>query len=152
MRLGLSLLFLMLVCPPAHAEVVAMDERQLQHALKAGQPCCVIDGRNEASRSKHPLAEALPYGEGMRINPTAAVVVVADNDRQARKIAAALDVAYPGKRMIAVKGGIGAWEAALVAASRESAGGARQGFGFVIPRNTCESGTPLQHLRSAPAK
>lgn len=136
-----------LAVPGVRAEVLPMDQQQLQRALKAGQPCCVIDGRAQTNRGKHPLADALPYQEGMRIHPTADVVIVADSDRLARKIAAVLDAAYPGRRMIAVRGGVGVWEGALVAASREAAGGAPPGFGFVIPRNTCESGTPLQRLR-----
>lgn len=133
-----------------HAEVVPMDKRQLVNALKAGQPCCVIDGRGERSRKQQRLDDALPYRPGMQIHPTADVVIVADNDRLARKIATDLDAAYPGHRMIAVRGGVGAWEAALIAASREAASGAPPGagFGFVIPKNTCESGSPLQQLRS----
>jgi hypothetical protein len=131
---------------PAHADVVPMNKTQLQHALKAEAPCCVIDGRDASNRKKKPLSDALPYTPGMQINPTAAVVIVADNDRLAGKIAGEFDAAYPGKRIIAVQGGIGVWEAALVAASREAA--STPGFSFVIPKNTCESGTAIQQLRS----
>lgn len=106
----------------------------------------MIDGRGEASRRKQPLGDALPYVKGMKITPTAAVVVVADNDRLAKKIAGELDAAYPGKRIIAVQGGVGVWEAALMAASQAAA--SKPGFSFVIPKNTCESGTPLQQLKS----
>ncbi len=131
---------------PARADVTAMDRTQLQHALKLESPCCVIDGRAPARREKRRLADALPYAPDMKLNPTAAVVVVADNDRQAEKIARALGAAYPGKRIVAVRGGIAAWEAALVALSREAA--SSPGFGFVIPKNTCESGSAIQQLRS----
>jgi hypothetical protein len=133
-------------CLPASADVTMMDKTQLQHAMKLESPCCVIDGRAPASREKQPLADALPYTPGMKITPTAAIVVVGDNDRQADKIARELHASYPGKRVIAVKGGIGAWEATLVALSREAA--SKPGFSFVIPKNTCESGTAIQHLRS----
>lgn len=126
----------------AHADVSLMSKAQLVRALQEGQPCCVIDGRGEASRKKHPLGDALPYAKDMKIAPTSAVVVVADNDRLAKRIAARLDAAYPGKRIIAVQGGVGVWEAARVAASR--ADDNKPGIRFVIPRNTCESGTPIQ--------
>jgi hypothetical protein len=125
-----------------------MDKQQLHHALKAGPPCCVIDGRNQSSRKQRPLDDSLPYKEGMRINPTAAIVVIADSDSNAKQIATTLDAAYPGKRIFAVKGGVDVWEATLVELSRDAASGPPSGFGFVIPKNTCESGTPLQQLRS----
>lgn len=133
----------------AWADVTPMDKKQLHHALSANPPCCVIDGRSEDSRKKHPLEDALPYKAGLRINPTSAIVVVADNDAMAQQIAAALDATYPGKRILAVKGGVDTWEATQVELSREAASGPPSGIGFVIPKNTCESGSPLQQLRSA---
>lgn len=144
-KLATALLFCMLAVP-ARADVTVMDKAQLQHALKLESPCCVIDGRAPAHRGKRQLADALPYAPDLRIDPTAAVVVVADNDRQAEKIARTLGAAHPGKRIIAVKGGIAAWEAVQVALSREAA--SSPGFGFVIPKNTCESGSAIQQLRS----
>lgn len=143
------LVLLLLGLPPlAWADVTPMDDQQLHHALKDSPPCCVIDGRTAGNRKKHPLGDALPYKEGMRINPTAAVVVLADNDTAAQKIASTLDAAYPGKRILAVKGGVDAWEATLAQLSRDAASGPPGGISFVIPKNTCESGSPLQQLRS----
>ncbi len=135
----------------ALADVAVMDKLQLQFALKSTPPCCVLDGRREANRQKYPLAEALPYEKGIKINPTASVVVIADNDRLAREIAAAVAKDYPGKQIIAVKGGVRVWEAS-VAALAKAAGGAPSSFNFVIPKNTCEQGTPLQQLRSNATK
>lgn len=135
----------------ARADVALMDKMQLQFALKATPPCCVIDGRRPASRQKQPLAEALPYEKGLKINPTASVIVIADGDRQAKGIADALAQAYPGRQIIAVKGGVGVWEAVVAALAKSSAGGATS-YNFVIPKNTCESGTPLQQLRSNATK
>jgi hypothetical protein len=86
----------------------------------------------------------------MKITPTAAVVVVADNDRLAKKIAGELDAAYPGNRIIAVQGGAGVWDAALMVASQAAA--STPGFSFVIPKNTCESGTAIQQLKSGTTK
>lgn len=135
----------------ARADIELMDKMQLQFALKATPPCCVIDGRRPASRQKQPLAEALPYEKGLKINPTASVVVVADSDRIAREIAGELARDHPGKQIIAVKGGVGVWEAAVAALANASAGGATS-YNFVIPKNTCEHGTPLQQLRSNATK
>lgn len=146
-RLISRLLFVFLVGAGfARADVVPMAKPQLVHALQEGQPCCVIDGRSAGSRKKQPLTDAIAYRPGLKINPTAAVVVLADNDRQARKVAGELDAVYPGKRIIAVQGGIEVWEDALMAASQAAAG--TPSFSFVIPKNTCESGTPIQQLKS----
>ncbi|MFN3883781.1 MAG: hypothetical protein ACK4Q4_03350 [Rhodocyclaceae bacterium] len=133
----------------AHADIVPMNRKQLQHALQAGEPCCIIDGRSEANRKKHPI-DALPYTPGLQIKPTADVVVVADDDQTARKIATQLDAAYPGKRFLAVLGGVETLEGAQMDASRVAASSApaAAGISFVIPKNTCESGSPLQQLRS----
>lgn len=127
------------------ADVLPMAEPQLVHALKERQPCCVIDGRGENSRKKRPLSDAIPYRPDLKIEPTAAIVVIADNDNIAKRIAGELDAIYPGKRIIAVLGGIGTWETALVAASQTAA--STPSFSFVIPKNTCESGSAIQQLR-----
>lgn len=140
---------LIIACGLVWADVTPMDQKQLEHALKASPPCCVIDGRSADSRKKHPLDEAVIYRPDLRINPTAAIVVLADDDASAQKIATELDTRYPGKRVLSVKGGIETWEAVQVALSRAAASGAPPGaFSFVIPKNTCESGSPLQKLRS----
>jgi hypothetical protein len=123
-----------------------MAKSELVHALQESQPCCVIDGRGEGSSKKQPLADSIAYRPDLKIDPKAAVVIVADNDRQANKNAGEIDAAYPGKRIIAVKGGVGVGEAALLAASRAAT--QTPGFSFVIPKNTCESGSAIQQLRS----
>lgn len=145
----ISRLFFLLIASTglACADIVPMTKPQLVHALQEGEPCCVIDGRGEKSRKQRPLADAIVYRPGLEITPTAAVVVVADNDQSTKKIAGALDAAYPGKRILAVQGGLDTWEAALMAASQAAA--ATPGYSFVIPKNTCESGTPLQKLKSS---
>lgn len=137
----------------AQAGVAELDEVQLVEALKAQPQCCVVDARSEANRRKHPLEDALPYRTDLSITPTAAVVVVADRDQDAKAISQALAKKHPGKDIYAVKGGVMAWQSALKklsASSSSQAPGAPTGFNFVIPRNTCESGTPLQILQSKP--
>lgn len=146
------LLCLVFLTGLAHADVTPMGKSQLHHAMKEGAPCCVIDGRIDSSRKKRPLDDALPYKEGMTINPTASVVVIADGDKQAMKIANTLDAAYPGKRIIAVQGGVGVWESVQVQLSREAASAPPGGMSFMIPKNTCESGSSIQQLKSKLAK
>lgn len=131
-----------------HADVTPMNTAQLVHALQDAPPCCVIDGRAAESRKKQPRDDVVPYKEGLQIQPTAAIVVLADSDDQAMKIARALDAAYPGKRIIAVKGGLVTWDMAQMELSRLAASGPQSGINFMIPRNTCESGSSIQNLKS----
>lgn len=132
------------------AEVKLMGKPQLVQALNSNPPCCVVDARTDAQRKTLPLAEALPYRTGMKINPTATVVVVASTDAAALKAAQTLEKAYPGKPIVAVKGGHPVWESILI--DQQAAAASVQGSSsFVIPRNTCEQDTPLQTLlRKAP--
>ena len=139
---------------PAHADVALRGPAELEKALKIEPPCCVIDARSEDSQRKQPLADALRYRLGLSIVPTASVVVLGDNDKEVVKIAEAIAKQHPGKVIYAVKGGVSAWRTVLHSlekVSSSSAGGAPAGMSFVIPHNTCETGTPLQILSSKPA-
>lgn len=131
-----------------HADAVLRSAEQLKFALRASAPCCVIDARPAAEREAQPLVEALVWREDLKIVPTASVVVVADNDTHALEVARQLAQAHPAKTIIAVEGGVAAWESVLAAKAAEPPRG--RALQFVIPRNTCESGTPLQHLRTEP--
>lgn len=131
--------------PAAWGEVHLLARAPLVQALKDKPPCCVVDARTDAQRQSKPIAEAMPYRPGMKIVPTATVVVVADTDAAALAVAKALDKSYPGKTIAAVKGGQPVWEAVLV--DLEVASGSVKGsYSFVIPRNTCEQDKPLQTL------
>lgn len=134
----------------AHAQAGASlrNETQLRLALRASPPCCVIDARSDAQRQSQTIAEALVYREGIRINPTASVVVVADDDDRALRVAEKISAAHPGKTVFAVEGGVGVWERVVSATSAEPPGG--KAVQFVIPKNTCEQGPALQQLRTAP--
>lgn len=133
-----------------HAEVALLGGNELNAALKDSPPCCVIDGRKELNRVKAPLAEALPYRPGLSIKPTATVVVLADNDREALRIAGIFEKQHPGKPILAVKGGLKTWQAATASLSSAPASDGAPGatLQFVIPHNTCETGQPLQKLQS----
>lgn len=143
-----------LFCATAvHAGVVLRGAAELSKALKSRPPCCVIDGRSEDNQREHPLADALRYRPGLIIVPTASVIVVADRDQDATNIGTALAKQHPGKVIYAVKGGVAAWESVLKSLKKGSSSevpGAAAGISFVIPHNTCETGTPLQILTSKP--
>lgn len=131
----------------AVAGTVALhDAAQLAAALKEGPPCCVIDARPAGTRALRPLSDALVYRQGMKINPTAAVAVIADTDQNAMRVGEELARDTHAPKVIAVKGGLATWEAAT--GQGRPPGGAA--LTFVIPKNTCEQDAPLQTLRAAP--
>lgn len=140
----------LLVSNLGHAEVVFLGGNELSFVLRESPPCCVVDGRKELNRIKAPLAEALPYRPGLSIKPTATVVVLADSDREALRIAGIFEKQHPGKPILAVKGGLKAWQAATASLSSAPASDGAPGatLQFVIPHNTCETGEPLQKLQS----
>lgn len=131
---------------PSAATVTLHDRAQLAAAIKDGPPCCIIDARPAGTRALRPLSEALVYRAGMKINPTAAVVVIADTDQNAMRVGEELARASNVPKVIAVKGGLATWEAA---AGRGSPPGGTA-LTFIIPKNTCEQDAPLQQLRTAP--
>lgn len=130
----------------AAATVALHDRAQLAAALDKGPPCCVIDARPAGTRALRPLPDALVYRTGMKINPTAAVVVIADTDQNAVRVGEELARTNNVPTVIAVKGGLATWDAA--AGRGGPPGGAA--LTFVIPKNTCEQEAPLQQLRTEP--
>ncbi|MBK7615653.1 MAG: hypothetical protein IPJ08_14690 [Burkholderiales bacterium] len=140
--------------PAAWAGLSLQGEAELVAALQTNPPCCVIDARGEPQRQALPLADALRYKPGLRIVPTASVVVVADDDAKAKAVGATLARQHPGKAILAVRGGAPVWQAALKTLEAMPASSAAHGpkgaLSFVIPHNTCETGKPLQVLTSKP--
>lgn len=128
---------------PCAAAVTLRDKAALEEFLGHKVPCCVIDARSDASRQAAPLANALVYRKGLKINPTGVVVVVADSDAKAIEIGEILAGASKAKEVYAVQGGAPTWQA--VSGGRAFFGRPRS---FIIPSNTCEQGKPLQELRS----
>ena len=131
----------------AAATVTLHDRAELAAAMKEGPPCCVVDARPPGTRALRPIPDALVYRKGMKINPTAAVIVIADNDQNAARVGEELARGSHAPKVIAVKGGLPTWEAAI----GEGAFSGGAALTFVIPKNTCEQGVPLQTLRAAPA-
>jgi len=126
----------------AAAEVSLRDTAALEAFLSGNTPCCVIDARSAGNRKRAPLADTLPYRTGLKINPTGVVVVIADTDARAIEIGERLAESSKAKEVYAVKGGIATWKAATIAGLLKT-----RPRSFVIPKNTCEQGTPLQELR-----
>lgn len=125
----------------AWADASLLGKEEALAALKDRPPCCVIDGRSAKSRRMSPLPDAVPYRKGLKIEPSATVVVLADDDRAALEIARTLAQSYPGKPIAAIRGGLPAWNTVLA-----EMGAPPAGLSFVIPRNTCEHDAPLQRL------
>jgi hypothetical protein len=131
------------------AEAMLLGGRDLAAALAEGPPCCVIDARPPTARALRPLPDAIAYREGLRIRPSAAVVVIGEGDDVALRIGNEVGRANNAPRVIAVKGGLAAWKAAT---SPAASGTGTPAFSFVIPKNTCEQGEPLQHFPAKPAR
>lgn len=143
MKRHLALLAALLLALPAFAATSLQDRRQILDTLKSAPPCCVVDGRAPGPRQLRPLKDAVVWQKNMKIIPTGAVVVIGDDDRAALALARRIGKQFGAKTVVAVKGGIDTWRDVL-AASQEPGMPAT----FVIPKNTCEQGTPLQTLRS----
>ncbi len=143
MKRCLLLATAVLLALPAFAAVTLQDRAAIAEALKTTPPCCVIDGRSQALRLIRPLKDAVIWQKGVRIKPTGAVVVIADDDKATLALAGRIARQFHAETVVAVKGGFETWRD-LLAAEQEPGMPAT----FVIPRNTCEQGTPLQTLRS----
>lgn len=127
---------------PADADVALRDKAELEAFLASKTPCCVIDARSGKNRKSAPLADTLPYRKGLKINPSGVVVVVADTDARALEVGNILANSSKASDVYAVKGGVATWRTVTgtsLFASRPRS--------FVIPKNTCEQGVPLQELR-----
>jgi hypothetical protein len=127
----------------ASAATTLGDRAQIVEALKISPPCCVVDARSPGPRLLRPLKDAVAWSANMRIVPSGTVVVIADNDKAALVIARRIEKRFKAKDVLAVKGGVDTWREILAAAEEPGMPAT-----FVIPKNTCEQGTPLQTLRS----
>ena len=137
----LAALVVLAAAGPAAAATTLQDREQLLAALKDVSPCCVIDARSRGKRLLHPLKDALAWKKGLHITPTSAVVVLADDDATALAVGRSIEKSSAAAQVLAVKGGYETWRAITALDSGMPAT-------FVIPKNTCESGTAIQTLRS----
>lgn len=136
---------LLATAPARSAGVSLQDKAQLEAACKRGAPCCVVDARSEITRNQAPLKDAVIYRPGVKIRPTAAVVVIADSDDRALLAGKELAKTSGAREVFAVKGGMTTWRTLVPAES--ASGESTMPYTFVIPKNTCEQGTPLQELK-----
>lgn len=127
---------------PSGAETVLQNKDDLALVIARRGYCCVVDARSEARRKADPLANAVVYRKGVKLTPTAAIVVVADDDAGAVRTGRELERATRAGEVHAVQGGIATWRAFL----DENRGSPLGMTSFIIPRNTCESGETLQQL------
>jgi putative cell wall-binding protein len=143
MKYCLVLLAATFLTLPAVAASSLQERQQVIDTLKSTPHCCVVDGRSDGPRQLRPLKDAVVWQKGVRIKPTGAVVVIADDDKAALALARKISKQFRADTVVAVKGGIDTWRD-IVAAAQEPGMPAT----FVIPMNTCEQGKPLQILRS----
>ena len=136
----------------AHAATASLqDDAQLVALLAKSPQCCVIDARSTQRRKDAELPGALAYSETLRIKPTSAVIVLADNDARAMNVAKTLAKGGGAHPVYAVKGGYLAWQSVEL---RLQAKGDKAGtkFSFVIPHDTCQQGTPLHVFEARPSR
>ena len=123
------------------AEPLLLDEGTLSKKVEQDPDYQLIDARNPEAQRLAPIAFSTCY----RINVTfikGLVLIVADSDAEAVAIARSVPAA-PGRSVFAVKGGAEAWR--HVAAKAPPVTSVSKSF--VIPKNTCEQGKPIQELK-----
>ncbi|WP_298830578.1 hypothetical protein [uncultured Piscinibacter sp.] len=126
------------------------DDEQLLALLVESPQCCVIDARSAKRRAAAALDGALVYRDGLRIQATSAVVVVADSDARGLAVARTLARRSPHD-VYAVKGGYLAWQSVAIRLQAEASKPGSK-FTFVIPHNTCQQDTPLHVFEAKPPR
>lgn len=134
----------LLSAPAWAATAMQVDSAQLVEILKKGQPCCVIDARDEGPRKQQPIPFAVVYKENVKPKPGGFALVVGDNDQQALEIAQSVS-RKSGQDVYAVKGGYAAWRQAQEGGSKPTETIMPQNF--TIPSNTCEQGQALHEYK-----
>ena len=148
---GLGKFVIVLACalsaPAWAARAALLDGAQLAEVLKKGQPCCIIDAREEGRRKQQPIPFAVIYKEGVRSKPGGFAVVVGNNDRQALEVAQVI-AKKSGQDVFAVKGGYAILKQVQSGGEASSAGQEiRMPQNFTIPSNTCEQGQALHEYK-----
>ncbi len=137
---------LCLLTAPAWAGAALLDGAQLAEAMKAGEPCCVIDAREEGRRKQQPIPFALVYRDGLKLGARGFALVVADDDSRALAVASSL-AGQGDKTVYAVKGGYEVWRQTPAGVASAAAPETAAPRNFVIPGDTCEHGKPLQEFK-----
>lgn len=123
------------------AESMLLDEIALSAKLDQVQDYQLLDARNAEAQRNAPIAFSTRYQKTLPINK-GLVLIVADTDAAALEIAKAIP-AVNERSVFAVKGGNVAWQRVMAKIPQiTSVSGS-----FVIPKNTCEQGKPIQELK-----
>lgn len=138
-RLAVLLMLFPIVCWGGSG--VLLDETKLSALIAKESDYQLLDARSSAMQRSAPIAFSTVY----RINTPISnglVLVVADDDRTATEIAESIPAAI-NRSVYAVQGGSEMWQKVITnaPASRSTSDS------FVIPKNTCEQGKPIQKLQ-----
>lgn len=123
------------------AEGVLLDERTLSTKLDQAQDYQLLDARNTEAQRNTPIAFSTRYQSTTPIKK-GLVLIVADTDAAALQIAQSIPAAAD-RSVFAVKGGGQAWRRVMAKVPP----GTSVSGSFVIPKNTCEQGKPIQELK-----
>ncbi len=121
-------------------EGVLLDEAALSAKLDQTQDYQLLDARSAEAQRNAPIAFSTRYQATTPIKK-GLVLIVADTDAAAVAIAQSIPAASD-RFVFAVKGGCDAWQRVAKTSSATSISGS-----FVIPKNTCEQGKPIQELK-----
>ncbi len=124
------------------AEDALLDEATLSFKLDHAHDYQVLDARGAGAQRDAPIAFSTRYETNAAIKE-GLVLVVADTDAAALAIAQAIAAGGPDRAAFAVKGGYDSWQRV----ARKSSASTSIAGGFVIPKNTCEQGKPIQELK-----
>ncbi len=123
------------------AEEVLLDEKALSAKLGQTPDYQLLDARNAEAQRDTPIPFSTCYQVTTPIK-TGLVLIVADTDAAALEIAKSIPAAS-NRSVYVVKGGYAAWQRVMAKSPPvTSISGS-----FVIPKNTCEQGKPIQELR-----
>ena len=136
-RLCAALLLLPTLCWAG----MLLDEAGLSALIAKNDEYQLLDARSAETQRAAPIAFSTAYRVTTPIN-NGLVLIVADDDATAEKVARSIPAA--GNRIVhAVQGGSATWRRVIAnTPATPSVSGT-----FVIPKNTCEQGKPIQELK-----
>lgn len=122
-------------------EGVLLDEAALSAKLDQAQDYQLLDARSAEAQRDAPIAFSTRYQTTTPVKK-GLVLIVADTDAAAVAIAQSIPAASD-RFVFAVKGGCEAWQRVAT----KTSSGPSFSHSFVIPKDTCEQGKPIQELK-----
>lgn len=138
---GAALLLSLAPVPGLGAEEMLLDENALSAKLDQAQDYQLLDARNVEAQRNTPIPFSTRYERTIPIKK-GLVLIVADTDAEALAIAKSIPAASDCS-VFAVKGGRESWQRVMVKVPMSGS----VSHSFVIPKNTCEQGKPIQELK-----